>query len=140
MGIIIDSNVLFSALIRNSMTRKMILEYGGKFLFPDYIFEELERHKEDLLQKSKMSKTDFDKLLELLLCKMERVPKEALLEFLEDALEMVKNIDQEDALFVACALAYPNSIIWSNDKKLKDVNGIVTMSTKEVFQLLYGDD
>ena len=55
MNIIIDSNVLFSALIKNSFTRRIILEYQGLFLFPSIIFEETERHKEELLKKSGMS-------------------------------------------------------------------------------------
>ena len=45
MKIIIDSNVLFSALIKDSVTRKIILEYGDFFLFPEFIFEEMEKHR-----------------------------------------------------------------------------------------------
>ena len=63
MRIIIDSNVLFSALIRDSTTRRIILEYDYFFLFPSFIFEEVEKHKEELFKKSKMTKEDFDSLL-----------------------------------------------------------------------------
>jgi len=41
MEIILDSNILFSALIKDSYIRQIILEYEGYFLFPTYIFEEL---------------------------------------------------------------------------------------------------
>ena len=54
MQIILDSNVLFSALIRDSITRKIILEYDGKFLFPSFIFEEIEEHKHELVSKSNL--------------------------------------------------------------------------------------
>ena len=47
------------------------------------------------------------------------VPKESLASHRDDALSIVKDIDTDDAVFIACALAYPNSIIWSDDKKLK---------------------
>ena len=55
MRIVIDSNILFSALIRNSKTRKLILEYEGFFLFPNYIFSEMQRHKYELIAKSGMT-------------------------------------------------------------------------------------
>ena len=54
MRIIIDSNILFSALIKDSVTRKIILEYNGCFLFPYIIFEEMEEHKEELLEKKSL--------------------------------------------------------------------------------------
>lgn len=34
MRIVMDSNVLFSALIKDSVTRRMILEYDRNFLVP----------------------------------------------------------------------------------------------------------
>ena len=63
MNIIIDSNPLFSALIKDSSTRRVILEYDGFFLFPSFIFEEMQKHKAELLKKSRMPEEDFDKLL-----------------------------------------------------------------------------
>ena len=51
MRIILDSNILFSALIKNSFTRKKLLEYQGHFLFPEIIFQEIEKHKEELRKK-----------------------------------------------------------------------------------------
>lgn len=63
MNIVIDSNVLFSALIRDSKTRKMILEYEGCFLFPSFIFQGVENHKDELLKKSSMDAKQFNELL-----------------------------------------------------------------------------
>ncbi len=136
MNIIIDSNVLFSALIKDSTTRKLILNYDGFFLFPDFIFEETEKHKAELFEKSKMNQEDFDKLLELILQKVVIVPNEILQPFKEEAIKIVKDIDIDDALFVACALAYENSIIWSDDKKLKIQTKIKVLNTKEIIKIL----
>ena len=109
MRIVIDSNILFSALIKDSITRKIILEYNGYFLFPSFIFEEMEEHKKELLDKSGLKIGEFNNLLELILKKVEIVPNEILKKYKQKALEIVKNIDVTDALFVACALAYSNS-------------------------------
>ena len=51
MRIVIDSNILFSALVKDALTRKLILEYKESFLFPSFIFEELEKHKDELRRK-----------------------------------------------------------------------------------------
>ena len=66
MKIIIDSNVLFSALLRDSDTRRIILEYDGFFLFPSFIFEEMREHLNDLLKRSGMNKDEFDLLLKII--------------------------------------------------------------------------
>jgi predicted nucleic acid-binding protein len=51
LNIVIDSNILFSALIKDSLTRRIILDYDKTFLFPEFIFEEIQKHKEELLKK-----------------------------------------------------------------------------------------
>ncbi|GEM_PF-2208744 len=78
MNIVIDSNVLFAALIKDSVTRRLILEYEGYFIFPMYIFEELGKHKGDIQKKSGLSKGEFDQLLNLLLRKVMIAPNELL--------------------------------------------------------------
>ena len=136
MNIIIDSNILFSALIKNSATRSIILDYNGFFLFPEYIFVEMEKHKEFILDKSKMNDQDFKKLLELILKKVVIVSNEVLIAHKAEAIKIVENIDINDVTFVACALAYNNSVIWSDDKKLKKISKVKVINTKEFIEYL----
>lgn len=136
MKIVLDSNVLFSALIKDSTTRKLILEYNKFFLFPSYIFEEMEKHKGELLKKSRMNKEDFDKLLEIILKKVLIVPEELLKANKNEAIGIVKDIDLDDAVFIACALAYPESVIWSDDKKLKRQNKVKILNSTEMMKYL----
>ena|SRR3989338_844715 len=136
MRIVLDSNRLFSALIKESITRKIILEYDGYFLFPSYIFYELEKHKDELLKKSKMEEPDFDMLLQILLKKVLIVPEQTLDEYKKEAIGIVKDIDLDDAVFIACALAFPNSVIWSEDKKLKKQDKVKIINTFEMIAYL----
>jgi len=53
-----------------------------------------------------------------------------------EAYEIVKDIDINDVLFVACALAYKESIIWSNDSNLKKQSSIKVINTTEAIELL----
>src|SRR3989338_3268869 len=136
MKIVVDSNVIFSALIRDSTTRRQILECDNMLLFPVYIFEELEKHKDELMSKSRMEKEDFDALLHLLLSKMIIVPTTSLKPHKEEAVSIIRNIDMDDAVFIACALAYPGSIIWSGDKKLKLQQRIRVFNSSEIKEVL----
>lgn len=136
MRIIIDSNILFSALIKDAFIRKLILKYTGHFLFPEYIFEELNKHREELFQKSKMGEEDFYKLLKIILRKVKVIPNSTLLPHRSEALEIVKEIDPNDVLFIACALAHPNSIIWSEDKALKKQNKVRVLNTTAIISLI----
>ena len=132
MHIVIDSNTLFSALIKDSITRKLILEYDGLFLFPSFIFEEAKKHKGELLIKSGMNEQEFNELLDIILRKVILVPSETLYLYYKEALEIAKKIDIDDTTFFACALAYPGSIIWSNDRNLKNQTKVQILNTSEI--------
>ena len=136
MNITIDSNILFSAIIKDSLTRKLILEYDGLFLFPSYIFEEMEKHKELLLKKSGMNEKEFNELMGLILKKVAIVQEEVLLKYRQEALEIIRGIDESDVVFIACALAHDNSILWSNEKRLKNQSRVKVMSTNEISKIL----
>ena len=137
MKIVIDSNILFSALIKDSITRRIILDYENQFLFPSYIFEEMEIHKTELLTKSKMKEKDFEELLNLLLRKVIIIPNEVLSHYKKEAYQIIKDIDPDDAIFIACALAFTDSVLWSDDKKLKQQSKVRIINTNEIYSLVY---
>lgn len=115
----------------------MILDYEAQFLFPSYIFEEMEKHKNELLAKSKMKSKDFEELLSLLLRKVIIIPSEVLLHYKKEAYQIIKDIDPDDVTFIACALAFSGSIIWSDDKKLKQQSKVRVINTTEMYSYLY---
>jgi len=138
LKIVIDSNILFSALIKDSITRRIILDYENQFLFPSYIFGEMEIHKTELLTKSKMKEKDFEELLSLLIRKVIIIPNELLLHYKKEAYQIIKDIDPDDVIFIASALAFTDSVIWSDDKKLKQQSKIRIINTNEMYSLTYG--
>jgi predicted nucleic acid-binding protein len=98
----------------------------------------MEKHKTELLTKSKMKEKDFEELLRLLLLKVIIIPNEVLLHYKNDANKIIKDIDPDDVIFIACALAFSDSIIWSDDKKLKQQSKIRIINTTEMYSLKYG--
>jgi len=135
MKIVIDSNILFSALIKDSKTREIILRYEDFFLFPSFVYIEMEKHKKTLLKKSKMNEKEFYELFQLILRKVLIVPNHTLLPFRKKAFDIVKEIDPDDVLFFACTLAYDNCILWSNDKKMKNQTKVKVLNTQEIIKL-----
>jgi len=89
-----------------------------------------------LLTKSGMYRKDFDELLHMILKKVLVVPASVMKQYQNEAMSIVKEIDVNDALFIACALAHHDSIIWSDDKKLKNQSRVRILNTKEIIEYL----
>ena len=96
----------------------------------------MEKHKEELLIKSGMDIKDFNEILGIILKKVIIIPEEVLFQYRDEALEIIRDIELDDVLFIACALAYNDSIIWSDDKKLKEQTKIKIINTNEFIELL----
>lgn len=59
MKLVLDSKVIFSALIKRSKTRNILLSNLFELYAPEYIFNEIKKHKEVLLKKSKLKSGDW---------------------------------------------------------------------------------
>ena len=136
MIIVLDTNVFISALVKDSITRRLIVENKNILLFPENIFQEIREHKEEIIKKTGLSQEDYDKLISKILKYVYIVPKELVIFRKDQAYEIVKDIDVDDVLFFATALIFKNSIIWSDDKKLKNQNKFKVLNTKEIKKLL----
>ncbi len=131
MKLVLDSNIVFSALIKKSTTRNIILSDVFELHAPEYIFNEITKHKELLLKKSKMNEEEFDALLLLLQKHIRLVPKEKYNENMALAEDILKDIDVTDSPFLALALAL-NCKIWSNDGHFKQQDKVEVHTTKEL--------
>jgi len=59
MKLVLDSNIIFSTFINKSRTRDIILRDLFELYAPEYIFNEITKHKELLLRKSKLDREDW---------------------------------------------------------------------------------
>jgi len=106
MMIVLDTNVLISAIIKDSTTRRLIVESEQVLLFPEGIFQELREHKEEIFEKSGLTKEDYDKLISKMLNDVYIVPNELVVFQRDEAYHLVKDIDIDDVLFFATALVF----------------------------------
>lgn len=131
MNIVVDTNVFISALLRNGLTRKLIVELEHNLLFPELELDEIERHREEIIKRSGLSSKEFDILLLRLLNYVKVIPTHIIFPYRKRASEIIEKIDPEDVIFIATALAF-NAAIWSNDKHFKKQKIIRVLTTKEL--------
>jgi len=135
MIIVLDTNVFISAIIRDSSTRRLIIESKYVLLFPENIFQEIRKHKKEIINKAGFSEEEYDKLIAKILNYVHVIPEELIVFKKEEAYNLIKDIDLDDILFFATALTFKDSIIWSDDKKLKKQNKIKVLNTKEIIEI-----
>lgn len=135
MELIIDANILFSALIREGITRKIILFSDYSFFIPEFILKELNENKEEILKKSRITEKELEEVFREIVqnSDTEIIPKNEFYNQIEPAKKICPDID--DIHYFALALKL-NCPIWSNDKKLKEQNTIKVLNTKEIIQIL----
>ena len=132
MDIVIDANALFSTLIKENFSYNLL--FSGKFhLFtPEHIFTELEKHKEEIMNKTERTTEEFFRLVETLKRRIVIVPLEELVPYVEEAEKLTP--DPDDMAYFALALKL-NCAIWSNDKKLKEQDKIKIYNTHELSKI-----
>jgi len=67
MILILNTSILISSLIKDSVTRQILLLPSMKFYLPEYALEEIEAHKMKISRLSRLSTDEIDILLNLLL-------------------------------------------------------------------------
>ena len=83
-----------------------------------------------------MPKQHLNNLLNIILNKVEIVTEDKLKPYKDQAYTIIKDIDPNDTLFIACALAYPGSVIWSDDRKLKTQKKVRIVNTEEMASMI----
>ena len=136
MKIVIDTNILISALIKDSMSRKLIVRLQSDFYIPENCIKELLRHRELIIEKAGVSDSIFRDVLFDLLKRIKILTDEEILNYKFEAEKLMNHIDDTDSVFLAAAIAVKADYIWSNDKHFKQQNKIAALTTEEVITLL----
>jgi predicted nucleic acid-binding protein len=133
MRLVIDTSILISALLKDSVTRQILLFSSIDFLLPEYAFEEIEKHKDNVSIRSGLSRGEIEIVLSLIIENITIIPASKLKPYMEKAHKIIGSIDPFDVPFVALALSIDNDGIWSNDKHFKNLKGIKIWKTSDIF-------
>lgn len=135
MKLIIDSNIIISALIKDSKTREIILKSGFEFLHPERALKNIDKYKEEIIEKSGLNLSEYEKLLESLIESILLIDSDKFLYKLDEAKKIMIN-DIEDVPFVALALSVENDGIWSEDKHFEKQDKIRIWKTREIVDII----
>ncbi|QGA80193.1 PIN domain-containing protein [Candidatus Nanohalobium constans] len=134
MELVIDSNIVISALIRDSLTRKIILDSNHRFYAPEFLRTEVEKYEELITEKSGLKESEVETLLNLVLGEVEVLPIESYEHKLEKAENLIGEEDIKDVPFLAVAL-HKECKIWSDDKDLQQQEKVEVKNTEEIIEL-----
>jgi len=137
MIIVLDTNILISALIRDSVTREIIMSSGLDFRLPELSMHEIRKHKTMILGKSGLPESAYENTLNKLMEYVLLIPTEEIKEMLDDAKKIMLHIDPNDVVFLAAAMAYPSAIIWSDDRHFERQKKVAVVKTEQLFRMFY---
>ena len=130
MKLVIDTSSIISALIKNGISRRIIVSPAIQFITPDHSMKEISKYKELICKKAKINSNEFDIILNLLFEKIIIIPKEEYEEFFDTAKTLIDDIN--DIPFIALCLASKADGIWSDDSHFKTKKEITIYRTREL--------
>ena len=131
MKLVIDANVVISALITDSKTRELIVTLEPDLLTPAFVYDEIENYESLIVEKSGMEPDRVSQFIDLLFQYIEVVPADDFYPAIEKANAAIGDTDPDDVLYLACAIA-SNGAIWSDDSDFDEQGIVETYSTGDV--------
>ncbi len=142
MKIVVDSNIVFSAILNTrSNIGQLIINGSSHFDFYTIALlkEEILNHQQKIQTISGFSEDKFNEIFQLIIHKIKFIDDLLISDkLLNDSFKLVENIDENDALFVALA-NHLRCKLWTGDKRLitglrkKGFSKIIT--TEELLEL-----
>ena len=143
MKIVVDTNIVFSAILNtNSRIAQILIYQNPKFQFYscDYLQTEILRHRDKLLKLTRLSADELTELESFITHNITFINEHLLPEqIVKETQIQLQNIDPFDVPFVALA-KHLNAKLWTGDKKLynplKEQNFQNIISTLEMSILI----
>jgi len=135
MEFVINTNILFSFFKQDSTARSIIIDKQLKLYAPKETFIELTKYKDEICEKSHITKKEFDRTISILSSFVETIPKSKFIKSYEAAASFLSEVTKEDAPFIGLAL-YLDIPLWSNDKALKKQNIVKVFSTSDLLKII----
>ena len=133
MRLVVDANILFAALIKNSRTADLLFNENLRLCAPLALIEEFLNYGGLILEKTSRSREEFIQTVHLLKEVLEIIPESVYFGFIKEAKTI--SPDRGDALYFALALSLKCGI-WSNEKVLKTQDRVRVYSTKDLLDTL----
>lgn len=145
MKIVVDTNIVFSAILNSSSNIGKILihhRHNYEFYSCEFLKDEIFSHRSKLLKLTKLDEEDLDELIGLSTKRIEFIDQRILpARDWKFALELLAKIDLKDAPFLALS-RHLRAKLWTGDNQLR--KGLVqhgfqnqVVSTTDLINRLY---
>ena len=118
MKIVIDSNRIVAALLRDSTTRGILFNNKFDFVAPEFVKEEIGKHRDELIKKANINSKEFDILISLIFESVTLIPKIEYNKFVDKLKPEIS--DPNDIPYLACCIATNSEGVWSHDPHMKE--------------------
>ncbi len=132
MRLVVDTNILIAALIRDSGIRDLLTHLDAELFLISFSYDEI-KHQNELLQKAHLNEASFKAILWQLTRKCVILDDKFILPHWEEAKKIMWEIDPKDTPFIAAALA-TDADIWNDDAHFSKQNTIKVWTTSELMQ------
>jgi len=133
MRLVVDANILFAIIIKRSFSLELFVNEKLELFAPEYLFVELDNHKDLLLNKSGFTNEDYINFVSVLKARITILPEKNYNTFIDYVTSICP--DKEDIIYFALALSL-NAPLWSNDKILKTQDIVKVISTQELLDII----
>ena len=129
-NIIVDANIIISSLIKkNSEIRQCLLRDDVNFFSPEFVLYELTTHRIKIERCSELSGWEIDVYFHNILRNLKFIRPDLISKNnMQKALDLCKDIDEKDTIYVALTLELRGRL-WTGDKKL--INGLEKKNFKQ---------
>lgn len=133
MKLVVDTNIVFSALLNSSGNIAKILlntNESVEFYSCDFLKDELNLHHKKIQKYTKLSVSQVNELIDLVCSKIIFIDERLLpTSSIKSGYDLVCDIDEKDLPFVAMSIHF-KAFLWTGDKQL--YNGLVKKNYKRV--------
>ena len=133
MKLVVNSNRIIAALTKDSLSRKIILHGNLDLLVINTSHKDIQKYKQEILEKAKITEEQFDSAIEKLNEKLTILDDNIVKSKMKVAKEIMDFIDKGDSPFIAAALAV-DAGIWSDDRHFEKQKRIKIWKTKDLIR------
>ena len=129
MILVVDTNVIIAAIIKPSVTQNLILKEELELYSPEFLRDEIEKHKSTILKKTGYTKEIFETVVSIIYSNIKIISSKKYKYLKKEILKFTP--DEKDWPFLALA-KHLDASLWSNDSELKKQNKIKIITTEDL--------
>ncbi|MEZ3114761.1 PIN domain-containing protein [Halobaculum sp. MBLA0147] len=131
MTLVVDANVVISALVADSATRELVVTLRPDLLTPAFVHDEIDNYEPLIVEKSGMEPERVSQFVDLLFQYIDVVHADDFYRAIDTADDAIGDTDPDDVLYLACAVA-SDAAIWSDDADFDEQSLVDVYSTGDV--------